>query len=76
MLFSLLILKSLKDKNGNVWRLVSSQLYMIEVTYSEVDLVNNANIHLESTLSLLKLIPSVKCIGPEDSLKCKQSAYA
>ena len=75
VLFSLLILKSLKDKNGNVWRFVSSQLYMIEVTYCESDLVNNLKAQQESTLSLLQLLPSIKCAGPEDSLKPNQGIY-
>ena len=68
VLFSLLILKSLKDKNGNVWRLLSSQLYMIEVTYCQ----QNINTQQESTLSLLQLIPSIKYAGPEDSLKADE----
>ena len=75
VLFSLLILKSLKDKNGNVWRFVSSQMYMIEVTYCENDLVTNTKVQQESTLSLLQLLPSIKCAGPEDSLKPNQSIF-
>ena len=75
VLFSLLILKSLKDKNGNVWRVVSSQMYMIEVTYCENDLVTNTKVQQENTLSLLQLLPSIKCVGPEDSLKPNQSTY-
>ena len=73
VLFSLLILKSLKDKNGNVWRPVYSQLYMIEVTYGENNLVTNTKVQQESTLSLLQLLPLIKCAGPEDSLKPNQS---
>ena len=42
---------------------------MIEVTYSE----DNSKTQQESTLSLLQLLPSVKCAGPEDSLKPNQS---
>lgn len=72
VLFSLLILKSLKNKNGDVWRLISSQLYMIEVTYCDNDLVNNLRMQQKSTLSLLQLLPSIKCVGPEDSLKPNQ----
>ena len=68
-MFSLLILKSLKDENGNVWRLLSSQLYMIEVTYCQ----HNLNVQQESTLSLLQLLPSVKCAVPEDSLEANES---
>ena len=47
-------------------------MYMIEVTYCENDLVSNTNIQQESTLSLLQLLPSTKCAGPEDSLKPNQ----
>lgn len=50
---------------------------MIEVTYCESNLVNNLKTQQESTLSLLQLLPSVKCTGPEDSLKpaADQSTY-
>ena len=69
VLFSLLILKSLKDKDGNVWRFVSSQLYMIEVTYCE----NDSKSQQESTLSLLQLLPSIECVEPEVLLNPNQS---
>lgn len=72
VLFSLLILKSLKDKNGNVWRCLSSQLYMIEVTYCGNDSVKKLQTEQESTLSLLQLIPTIKCAGPENSVKSSQ----
>lgn len=48
---------------------MSSQLYMIEVTYCN----NESKTQQESTLSLLQLLPSIKCAGPEDSLKPNQS---
>ena len=71
-MFSLLILKSVKDNNGDVWRFLSSQLYMIEVTYNNNDL---DKIHLESTMLLLQLLPSIKCAGPDYSLKPNKSMY-
>ena len=46
---------------------------MIEVTYCQNDLVNNLKIKQDSTMSLLQLLPAVKCVGPEDSLKYDQS---
>ena len=45
---------------------------MIEVTYCKTDTVNNLQ---ESIMSLLQLLPSIKCVGPEDSLKPNQSMY-
>ena len=47
---------------------------MIEVTYYENDLVNNLRMQQKSTLSLLQLLPSIKCVGPEDSLKPNQTS--
>ena len=46
---------------------------MIEVTYCESDLLNSLKAQQESTLSLLQLLPSIKCVGPEDSLNPNQS---
>ena len=48
---------------------------MIEVTYCKIDTVNNLKSQQESTMSLLQLLPSIQCAGPEDSLKPNQSMY-
>ena len=75
ILFSLFILKSLKHKNGDVWRLHPSQFYVIEVT---LDLENQEKAFVdqhESVLSLLKLLPSFTCCSPKDSMTAKTGEY-
>ena len=44
---------------------------MIEVTYCQ----HNVNAQQESTLSLLQLIPSIKCAGPEGPLKADEGIH-
>ena len=63
ILFSLVVLRSLKDSSGRVWRAIPSHLYMIEVTYSQ--LTSAVNSQCESVCSLLNLLPSHQCDGPK-----------
>ena len=69
VLFSLLILKSLKHKNGNVWRVTTSQLYMLEVTFNRGNQIKAFVDQHESISSFLSLLPQVMCSSPNDSMK-------
>ena len=73
LLFSLLILKSLTDSNGKIWHCLPLQYYVIEVTY--IDLKSKKAQHKKifpSTISLLKVLPTVTCVSPLEVLQnCK-----
>ena len=69
LLFSLLILKSLTDSKGQIWHCLPLQYYVVEVTY--IDIKSEATHHklLPSTMSLLKLLPTVECQSPFEVLQ-------
>ena len=73
LLFSLLILKSLTDSNGQIWHCLPLQYYVIEVTY--IDLKSKKAQHKKifpSTISLLEVLPTVTCVSPLEVLQnCK-----
>ena len=68
ILFSLVILRAIKDNNGNVWRVLPSQLYMLEVTSQETLSIATSD---QSIIQLLKLLPSTVCASPQYSLQPK-----
>jgi len=69
-LFSLVILRAIKDNNGNVWRVFPTQLYMLEVTSHEA-LTKAVSDQDQSIFHLLKLLPSTVCVNPKLSLETK-----
>lgn len=68
ILFSLLILQSVCDSLGRVWRIHPNQLYAVEVTLpnSHKDGVRQTE---RRTLRVLDMLPSVTCLSPKDILK-------
>jgi len=68
ILFSLVILRAIKDNNGNVWRVLPSQLYMLEVTSQETLSIATSD---QSIIQLLKLLPLTVCASPQCSLQPK-----
>jgi len=75
VLFSLVVLRSIKDSNGNVWRKLPTQLYMLEVTVGQEKLSKSSTDHDESIYHLLNLLPLTECSSPKLSLE-KKSKYA
>ena len=72
LLFSLLILKSLTDCKGQIWHCLPLQYFVIEVTYIDLELEKAHQRLLPSTMSLLKLLPTVDCQSPLEVLQqCK-----
>jgi len=75
VLFSLLVLKSLTNSKGNIWQCLPVQYYVVEVTYMDLKLKGKGRQMKEllpSTMSLLKLLPTVNCLSPLKVLqKCK-----
>lgn len=57
LLFSILVIGNLKDHIGNTWRREIQHMYVIEITF-----LDNST----ATYHLLKLFPSVFCVGPKD----------
>ena len=72
LLFSLLILKSLTDSRGQIWHCLPLQYYVIEVTYTDLNSkIQHQNV-LPSVMSLLEVLPTVKCASPLEALqKCR-----
>ena len=70
ILFSLVVLRAIKDNNGNVWRVLPTQLYMLEVT-SQENLTKATSDQDESIFQLLKLLPTTICASPKLSLEIK-----
>jgi len=68
ILFSLLILRSLSDSQGRVWRCHPHQLYVVEIT-SLNKIQPDHKFPGSQTLALLNLLPSVTCLSPEDVLE-------
>lgn len=64
-------MKALKDNSGNIWRVMPSQLYMLEVTYDPEDPVKALDGKHESIFSFLKLLPSILCASPAESMNKK-----
>ena len=53
ILFSLLILRGLRDSQGNMWRCLTSQLYAVEVTkYGNQVSKRTTFIHVFATIAL------------------------
>jgi len=71
VLFSLSILRSLKGNNGKVWRVLPSQLYMFEVTYDPEDPVKSLDCEHKNVFCFLKLLPSILCASPLESMDNK-----
>ena len=69
LLFSLLILKSLTDSKGQIWHCLPLQYYVIEVTYIDLKLEKMDKKLLPSTMSLLKLLPTIDCQSPLEVLQ-------
>ena len=80
VLFSLLILKSLTNSKGNIWQCLPVQYYVVEVTYMDLKLKGKGRQMKEllpSTMSLLKLLPTVNCLSPLKVLqRCKSPKTA
>ena len=70
LLFSLLVLRSLADSQGRVWRCHPSHLCCVEVTLPDLSKRTVVNVE-QCTLSLLALLPSVECVSPR---KCYELA--
>ena len=69
LLFSLLILKSLTDSRGQIWHCLPLQYYVIEVTYTDIkSKIQHQNV-LPSIMSLLEVLPTVKCASPLETLQ-------
>ena len=64
LLFSLLILRSLTDSKGQIWHSLPLQYYVIEVTYMDVKFETAHQKLPPSTMSLLKLLPTIDCQSP------------
>ena len=64
ILFSLLILRSLTDSKGQIWHSLPLQYYVIEVTYVDVKFETAHQELIPSTMSLLKLFPTIDCQSP------------
>ena len=72
LLFSLLILKSLTDSKGRIWHCLPLQYYVVEVTYIDLKFEKMDKKLLPSTMSLLKLLPTIDCQSPLEVLQqCK-----
>ena len=72
LLFSLLILKSLTDSNGQIWHCLPLQYYVIEVTYLDLKAETQQQDIFPSTMSLLEVLPTIKCVSPLEVLQnCK-----
>ena len=69
LLFSLLILKSLTDSRGQIWHCLPLQYYVIEITYTDViSKMQHQNV-LPSVMSLLEVLPTIKCASPLEALQ-------
>ena len=69
LLFSLLILKSLTDSRGQIWHCLPLQYYVIEVTYTNIKSKMQHQSVLPSVMSLLEVLPTVKCASPLEALQ-------
>ena len=74
ILFNLLVLRGISDSHGNVWRCHPNQLYVVEIT-----IPNFSNIHTNDpqflTVSLLNMLPSIKCLKPTNALSALKDSH-
>ena len=84
ILFSLLVLKSITNSHGQLWRCHKTNILAVEVTipdckvgYILFDVLILFIIKqddckqltpMQCTLRLLEMLPSVKCVGPQESM--------
>ncbi|XP_046861659.1 E3 ubiquitin-protein ligase RNF213-like [Xenia sp. Carnegie-2017] len=80
ILFKLLILGSIKDNNGNIWRRKTTDLYVVEHTTDETfvmltsencsrtQIQNSQNRQSSGKYSFMKFLPSIHCLSPRETL--------
>ncbi|XP_046860850.1 E3 ubiquitin-protein ligase rnf213-alpha-like [Xenia sp. Carnegie-2017] len=80
-LFKLLILGSVKDNNGNIWRRKTTDLYIVEHTTDKTFAMltsenlptsqnpNTRNRPSRGKYSFIKFLPSIHCLSPREALR-------
>ncbi|XP_046861644.1 E3 ubiquitin-protein ligase rnf213-alpha-like [Xenia sp. Carnegie-2017] len=81
ILFKLLILGSVKDNDGNIWRRKTTDLYVVEHTTDEAfvmltsenssitQIQNSQNRQSSGKYSFMKFLPSIHCLSPRETLR-------